>query len=188
MKAQQKYTRLHRILHWISALALTVLFITGFLRMKWMSKTAIGGAISSKAGEAQLSDEQVSGIIRAVREPMWEWHEIFANVMILSFLVRIVYMIVKGIRFPNPFKSGISTKERFQGMIYVYFYVFLAISAFTGICIEKELLTDYEDTIESVHKWGLYWVPIFILLHFGGVALAEHSNQKGIASKMIGGD
>jgi len=64
----------------------------------------------------------------------------------------------------------------------------LAVSAFTGICIEKEFFTAYEDTFETVHKWGLYWVPLFILLHFGGVALAEHTSDKGIASKMIGGD
>ncbi len=188
MKSTNKFSALHRLLHWIMAIAMTVLFITGFLRMKWMSKTSIKTALGEQFASTPLQDEQVRGVIKSIQGPMWEWHEIFANVMILSFLVRIVYMLVKGIRFPNPFKSGISVRQRFQGMIYVYFYVFLAVSAFTGICIEKEFFTAYEDTFETVHKWGLYWVPLFILLHFGGVALAEHTSDKGIASKMIGGD
>ena len=124
MKSTNKFSALHRLLHWIMAIAMTVLFITGFLRMKWMSKTSIKTALGDQFASTPLQDEQVRGVIKSIQGPMWEWHEIFANVMILSFLVRIVYMLVKGIRFPNPFKSGISVKQRFQGMIYVYFYEF----------------------------------------------------------------
>ncbi|MFA5573939.1 MAG: cytochrome b/b6 domain-containing protein [Brumimicrobium sp.] len=42
--------------------------------------------------------------------------------------------------------------------------------------------------METVHKWGIYWFPIFIVLHLLGALLAEFSTKKGITSKMIGGD
>ena len=37
-KPVKKFTAFHRLLHWIMAIAMPVLFITGFLRMYWMSK------------------------------------------------------------------------------------------------------------------------------------------------------
>ncbi|HRB31082.1 MAG TPA: cytochrome b/b6 domain-containing protein [Ferruginibacter sp.] len=186
MNTQIKFTASHRVLHWLMALAMPILFITGFLRMHWMNKNHISGIIESKTNA--IPKEQVSEITKAIREPMWVWHEVFAKVMIFAFIARIIYMLVKGIRFPNPFKSNQLLKERLQGFTYLYFYLFVFISAFTGICIEKDLLSAYHDNIEAIHKWGIYWFPIFIVLHLVGIAVAEFSNKKGITSKMIGGD
>ncbi len=187
MKTQNKYTLLHRLLHWTMALALPLLFITGFLRMYWMNKHHTVDVIKSKIPASTLSNDQMVDIAKTIREPMWEWHIIFAYVMIFAFLIRIVYMIVKGIRFPNPFRSKISIKERFQGLTYIYFYLFVLISAVTGILIHKHFFEQWKDGIETVHKLGIYWFPIFILLHLVGILIAEHSNKKGIVSKMIGG-
>jgi cytochrome b561 len=188
MQEPKKFTIVHRVLHWLIALSMPVLFITGFLRMFWMNKKNTISIIESKTASTPLSKDTMSDIATAIRNPMWEWHEIFANVMIFAFVVRILYMIFKGIRFPNPFKNTLPLKERLQGFTYIYFYVFVFISAFTGICIEKGFFDSYHETIETVHKWGLYWFPIFIVLHILGIVIAENSTKKGITSKMIGGD
>lgn len=188
MEKQNKFTILHRILHWTMALAMPVLFITGFLRMYWMNKDYMVSVIASKTVANPLAKEQMTAIAKTIREPMWQWHEVFAYVMIIAFIIRIIYMVVKRIRFPNPFKSNTSLKERLQGLTYVYFYVFVFISSFTGICINKDFLTQWSDGIETVHKWGVYWFPIFIVLHLVGLVIAEHSDKKGIVSNMIGGD
>ncbi|HEY1055989.1 MAG TPA: cytochrome b/b6 domain-containing protein [Emticicia sp.] len=186
MSAQRKFTIFHRLLHWIMAFAMPVLFITGFLRMYWMGKNNIIPVLEKNV--PGITKEQVSEIIKAIREPMWEWHELFAHIMIFSFLARIIYMLVKGIRFPNPFLKAQPLKERLQGLTYVYFYLFVLISALTGICIEKGFFSQWKESIETVHKWGLYWFPIFVALHLVGIFIAESSNKKGITSKMIGGD
>lgn len=187
METNNKFTFFHRLLHWIMALSMPILFITGFLRMYWMNKNHMVSVIQSKVGTA-IPKEQMTDIAKTIREPMWQWHELFAHVMIFSFIARIIYMIVKGIRFPNPFKKNTSLKERLQGFTYVYFYVFVFISAITGICLEKGFFPAWKGDIEMVHKWGVYWFPIFIVLHLVGIVIAEHSNKKGIVSKMIGGE
>ncbi|SDL01461.1 Cytochrome b [Sphingobacterium mizutaii] len=186
MSAQRKFSIFHRLLHWIMAFAMPVLFITGFLRMYWMGKNNIIPVLEKNV--PGITKEQVSEIIKAIREPMWEWHELFAHIMIFSFLARIIYMLVKGIRFPNPFLKAQPLKERLQGLTYVYFYLFVLISAVTGICIEKGFFSQWKESIESIHKWGIYWFPIFVVLHLVGIFIAENSNKKGITSKMIGGD
>ena len=188
MEAKQKFTAIHRILHWIMALAMPILFITGFLRMYWMNKNGMVAVIESKTVASPLSKDVMTDIAKTIRAPMWEWHEIFANVMIFAFIARIIYMLMKGIRFPNPFSTILPMKERLQGFIYIYFYVFVFISAFTGVCIEKGFFDSYHEEIEMIHKWGLYWFPIFIVLHLVGIVIAEYSTKKGISSKMIWGE
>lgn len=188
MKENKKFTVIHRILHWLIALAMPVLFITGFLRMFWMNKNGMVDVIESKTAASPLPKDVMTDIAATIRHPMWEWHEIFANIMIGAFILRILYMIFKGIRFPNPFNSSLVLKERLQGFVYIYFYLFVFISAFTGVCIQYGLLESYGETIEMVHKWGLYWFPIYIVLHLLGIVIAEHTTKKGIASKMIGGE
>lgn len=70
MKSQQKFTIFHRSLHWIMALAMPVLFLTGFLRMNWMNKKHIIGIIESKTD--LLAKEQSMEIAKSILEPMWQ--------------------------------------------------------------------------------------------------------------------
>lgn len=182
-----KFTFLHRLLHWATAIAMTVLYITGFLRMTWMNRHEIAGIIGEKAGDA-LSKEVVREIAITIREPMWDWHVVFAYVMTGAFLARIIYMLAKGIRFPAPFRRDTPLGERFQGLTYVYFYAFVLVQVVTGFCLYLSLFPEWKKGIEGVHKWGLWLFPVFIVLHAAGVMLAEYSDQRGITSRMIGGD
>jgi cytochrome b561 len=188
METTKKFTSIHRVLHWTIAIAMPIMFITGFLRMYWMNKNGMVAVIENKTVASPLPKDVMTDIASTIREPMWEWHEIFANVMIAAFIARIIYMIFKGIRFPNPFNITLNLKERLQGFVYIYFYVFVFVSAVTGVSIQNHFFDAYRDSIEMVHKWGLYWFPIFIVLHLAGIVIAENTNKKGIASKMIGGD
>lgn len=188
MKSEKKFTAFHRLLHWLMALAMPILFITGFLRMHWMNKNHIVSVIENKTSDVSIPKEVMVSIAKDIREPMWNWHVVFAHVMIFSVIARIIYMVVKGIRFPNPFSRQQPLKEKLQGFTYSYFYVFVIVSAVTGISLRLGLFPEWKEGIESVHKLGIYWFPIFILLHFAGVLLAEYSGKKGIVSKMIGGD
>ncbi len=153
-----------------------------------MGKNQMVGIMEKEISETALSKEQMVTIAKAIREPMWQWHVIFAHVVIFAFLIRIIYMLAQGIRFPNPFKTGISVKEKLQGFTYIYFYFFVLVSAITGISLRLGLFAAWKDIIESIHKLGIYWFPIFILLHLAGVLRAEFSNKKGIVSKMISGE
>jgi cytochrome b561 len=181
-----KFTPLHRILHWTMAGGMALLFLTGFLRMVWMSKKAVVGAVQQHLPEVEK--EQAVLIYKSLRESMWEWHHVAAKVVIFSFLIRIVYMLLKGIRFPNPFAKDVTIKDRLQGLTYVYFYLYVFIAIFTGVSMEKGFFESYQETFESVHKLGLYLFPVFVVLHFVGIVLGELSSKKGIVSKMISGD
>jgi len=166
-----------------------VLFITGFLRIYWMSKKTIVAAIDTtlKNQNIVMEKDQLVPIAKSIQAPMWEWHECAAYVMASALILRIAYMLIKGIKFPNPFAKQQIMKEKLQGYVYLLFYVFVAVSTFTGFYLKWGDGT-YKEPIEAIHKWAIYWFPIFILLHFVGILWAELTNKKGITSKMIGGD
>ena len=187
----KKYTVLHRLLHWVFAIVILVLFTTGFLRIFWMSKTVISDAVNKNTAiqSLNLDKQSLRTIVHSVQDPMFEWHVYAAYVITFAFIARIIYMIVKGIKFPNPFLKGTSKKDKFQGFIYLGFYFLIAIQIITGGILKFEIGSEsLADLSETVHKLAVYWTPIFILLHLAGIAISENTNQKGIASKMIGGD
>lgn len=95
-------------------------------------------------------------------------------------------MLVKGIRFPNPFLKSTSNKEKFQGIIYLLFYLLVLVNIITGFYLMWGDGT-YKPLFEPVHKYSLYWFPAFLGLHFLGILIAELSTQSGIVSKMING-
>lgn len=181
------FTPLHRGLHWVMAILMTILFITGFLRMYWMGKTAILTAMATNMQGVALTNKQTIGTIKSIINPMWEWHKYAAYILFFVLTARIFYMFIKGIRFPNPFSFQIDIKERLQGTTYIFFYLFVLANTITGIYL-KWGNGNLKESMEAIHKWAVYWFPVFIVLHFGGIWLAEKSNKKGIASKMIGGD
>lgn len=110
------FTPLHRGLHWGTALLMKVLFITGFLRINWMGKKAILGAIEKNMQGIDLTNEQTIVTVKSILDPMWQWHEYAAYVFFVIIAVRIIYMLVKGIRFPNPFSAKYISKRKISGI------------------------------------------------------------------------
>lgn len=187
----KKYTVLHRLLHWVFAIVILVLFTTGFLRIFWMSKTVISEAVNKneEIKNLNLDKQSLRTIVHSVQDPMFEWHVYAAYIITFAFIVRIIYMIAKGIKFPNPFLKDSSNKEKFQGFIYLGFYILIAVQIITGGILKFEIGSEsLSDLAETVHKLAVYWTPIFILLHLAGIAISENTNRKGLTSRMIGGD
>ncbi|WP_292010505.1 cytochrome b/b6 domain-containing protein [Chryseobacterium sp.] len=180
-----RFPGVHRLLHWLIAISMTLLFITGFLRMKWMGKKTILNAIEQNVPNL-ISQEQKISIAKTILSPMWHWHEWAAYAMLFLFGLRIIYMILGGIRFPNPFKRSVPAKERLQGLIYIIFYIFIAVFIITGFYL-KWGDGSLKKPMEAVHKWALYVFPIFIVIHLIGIVISELSSKKGITSRMLGG-
>ncbi|WP_034690633.1 cytochrome b/b6 domain-containing protein [Kaistella palustris] len=187
----KKFTALHRLLHWISAFAILVLFTTGFLRIFWMSKASITAAVTKdpQIQNLNLNRDSLRTIAHSLQDPMFQWHIYAAYLITFAFVVRIIYMLMKGIEFPNPFSKNVTMNDRFQGMTYVLFYAFVALQIVTGGILKFDIGPDSLSGIaETTHKLAVYWAPLFILVHFAGIAISESINRKGISSKMIGGD
>lgn len=154
--------------------------------MTWMDKKHMAGIMQDFL--PNVPKDQLIDIAKAIRNPMWEWHMIFAYVVFTVFVLRIIYMLVKGIRFPRPFDKKASLIERLQGWTYLLFYVAVAFSIFSGAVIEWGNKGEFREVVEDIHKMGLYFYPSFIVVHLLGVYLDERTKKQRITSKMIGGE
>lgn len=187
-KNKNQFTPVHRVLHWTIAIFMGILFLTGFLRMSWMSKKTILEAVSRQAESLHitLTKEQIVPMVKSIQAPMWTWHEYAAYLLFVAFLGRAVYMLVKGVKFPRPYLKNQSFNACLQGITYLIFYLFMAVSIVTGAYL-KWGDGSYKHALEAVHKWAIYWFPIFMVLHFGGIVWGELTKKAGIVSRMIGG-
>jgi cytochrome b561 len=186
---EKRFNLAHRLIHWAIALTMSFLLLTILLRMGWMNKDFMGGIIQQNLNKSgvPINTKDAALIGKAVRKPMWRWHELAGYTMIGLYLIRMVLIAVQGIAYKSPFSKKSSPKDKFKGWVYIIFYLLLAVSLFTGFMIENGPKS-LQHNMELVHMQSIYYVVIFIMLHIGGVLIADAGLDRGIISKMISGD
>lgn len=186
----RNYSKVYRILHWLIALTFILLLLTIFLRKTWMEKNHVAGIIQdflADNGHTALSEDEAILLAKKIRKPMWNWHIYFGYVLTGLYCIRLAVPFFGEMKFSSPFKAELDSKTKFQFWVYHVFYVCTAISLVTGLLIEfgpKNL----KDPMEEIHVLSLYYLLGFMVLHFGGVLLAEFTNQKGLISRVISGN
>lgn len=126
---------------------------------------------------------------KAIRRPMWQWHTVAGYILLGLYVVRLIVLKVEGASFENPFKKGLLPKDRLKSAIYLAFYICLAASLITGVIIvwgPKEW-KGLHRTLVRIHILGMYYAVAFVIVHLGGLVLAELGNSRGIISRMIHG-
>jgi Ni/Fe-hydrogenase 1 B-type cytochrome subunit len=75
---------------------------------------------------------------------------------------------------------------------YLLFYILLFCMAVTGLGLafgrELGFSRQLHGTIKEIHGFGQYFMYAFVIIHFGGVILADNSTNKGLVSGMINGN
>lgn len=180
------YSRSYRIIHWAIALTMLGLLTTILLRLGWMEKNHVAGIIDPYLREqgVELSQDQLLVLAKKIRKPMWDWHIYLGYVLTGLYLIRMSMPFFGEMRFSNPFKKGLDKRIRLQYATYLIFYVLVAASLVTGLIIEFGPKT-LKSSMEAIHELSIYYLPAFILLHFGGILWAEFRHDHGIISRMI---
>ena len=189
------YAPLLRLWHWLTVLAMSGLLLTVALRESVLDKKAVGSVVAAKLAEfgMHLNSEQAVAVGKAVRGVMWEWHYIFAALLTLAIVVRIVAMvrgeatlpILKLIR-----ADGIGDKAK--ALVHLLICMGIAVMTLSGwfyyfhesLGFEKNAVHWVKELHEAV------WAPLALLIaaHIAGVVRHELATKEPIVSKMIHGD
>lgn len=183
-----KYSTLYRIIHWLIAISFMLLLITIFLRLTWMNKNNVAAIIQDylSGTDQVLSQEQLIVLAKKIRQPMWNWHIYIGYVLTGLFSLRFILPLFGHMKFQNPFVRSLTLKEKIQKWTYLIFYLCVIVSLVTGLIIEfgaKSL----KKPMEEIHVLSIYYLIGFIILHLGGVFIAEFTTQKGIISRIVSG-
>lgn len=184
----KSYSTTYRIIHWAIAISFFFLMITIFLRLTWMNKEHMAGIIQEflKTTDQTLSQDQLIILAKQIRKPMWNWHIYLGYILAALFCIRLIVPFIGEMKFKNPLKKGLSLKERFQFWTYLIFFIGVFISLVTGLLIEFGP-SNFKNDLEEIHKLSIYYLVPYIIIHLGGVLLAEFSNQPGIISSIVAG-
>ncbi len=183
-----KYSTLYRIIHWSIAISFILLLFTIFLRLTWMNKNNVAAIIQDYLSETDqvLSQEQLIVLAKKIRQPMWNWHIYIGYVLTGLFSLRFILPLFGQMKFQNPFAKNLTLKEKIQKWTYLIFYLCVAVSLTTGLIIEFGS-RNLKKPMEEIHVLSIYYLIGFIILHLGGVFIAEFTNQKGIISRIVSG-
>ena len=185
----RNYSKVYRILHWLIAFSFILLLITIFLRKTWMEKNHVAEIIQAflaDKGYPALPEDDAILLAKKIRKPMWDWHIYLGYVLTGLYCIRLAVPFFGEMKFSSPFKAGLDMKTKFQFWVYLVFYACTAVSLITGLIIEfgpKE----YKKPMEEIHELSLYYLLGFMILHFGGILIAELTSDKGLVSRIISG-
>lgn len=182
------YSTVYRIMHWAIATCMILLLVTIFLRLTWMNKDHVADIIQNylSTTDQSLSRDQLIVLAKQIRKPMWDWHIYLGYTMAGLYSIRMALPVFGQMKFSRPLSRQLTPKIKFQYWVYLIFYGCVAISLITGLIIELGPKT-LKSTMEEIHVLSIYYLIAFIVIHIGGVLLAELTNQPGIISKIISG-
>jgi cytochrome b561 len=133
-----------------------------------------------------LTQEQLIVLAKKIRQPMWDWHIYIGYVLVGLFSIRFTLPAIGQIKFQNPLSKELTRKEKLQKWTYLIFYGCVIISLVTGLII-KFGPKEFKNPMEEIHVLGIYYLVAFIVMHLGGVLIAEFTDQKGIFSRIVSG-
>ena len=189
-----KFTPLYRFWHWLMAFSVIGLLGTVALRKTFLSWHTNAELIQVKLAAAgtEVTAETAKLVAKAIREPMWEWHYIFALFLAISILIRLVMVTRDFSIFPMLVLIRAPKEEKLQKAVYLFLCMSLMVMAISG-----GTLYFYEDLgftkegvhwVKELHEYVMYAVVGFVSLHLAGVLRHEFTTKEGIISKMIHGD
>lgn len=192
MKPQ--FTLFYRIWHWLMAFSVIGLLGTVALRKTFLSWHTNAELIQTKLAEVgtEVTFESAKMVAKAIREPMWEWHYVFALFLAISIVMRL-FMVARDPKiFPLLVFIRAPKEEKLQRGVYFFLCFSLMTMALSGGSLyfyesfgwSKESM----EWVKDLHEYVMYSVLIFVSLHLAGVLRHEITTKEGIVSKMIHGD
>ena len=192
MKPQ--FTPLYRFWHWLMAFSVIGLLGTVALRKTFLSWHTNAEIIQVKLAAAgtEVSVETAKLVAKAIREPMWEWHYIFALFLALSILIRLIMVAKDFSIFPLLVLIRAPKEEKLQKTVYLFLCMSLMVMAVSGgtLYFYETLGFTKEGVhwVKELHEYVMYAVIGFVALHLAGVFRHEFTTKEGIISKMIHGE
>ena len=183
------FDRTFRIMHWLLAILMFLLLVTIFLRLTWLEKFSVAEIINTYAADQQIniSQDQAVTLAKKIRKPMWQWHIWLGYAITAVYVLRMLLPLFGRMRLASPKQAGLDGKTRFQYWVYLVFYVLLGASLSTGLLIEFGP-DAWHETVEELHVLSIYYFVAYMLLHIGGVLLAEFTSLPGLISRVISGN
>jgi len=195
-----------RLWHWLNAIVITGSLLTVLLHSTLLAPWQNGQIIQAQLKEAgaNVTDDQARHAAHELADRDWTVHTWIGYVLVGLVVFRLLLeffqvadqKFLRGLKrlyqqYKNTKQNRAQVRHDFWvKTLYSMFYLMIIIQAITGLCLA------FEDdvpalkaihAIREIHSFNMYLIIGFIVLHLGGVFLAERRDKQGIVSDMING-
>ncbi len=196
-----------RLWHWLNTLVISGSLITVLINSTITDQGATSGLVKDelqKAG-ADVTNDQARSVAHALGDSVWAIHTYFGYCLagLLLFRLLLEFFQLADQKFIRRLKSAYvqfntikknrqeARHELAVKSLYAIFYALLFIMVITGLFLAfEDAMAPFKSirhSVKDVHGFCMYLILGFIVLHLGGVFLAERKESKGIVSDMING-
>jgi len=203
----QKHSVSIRIWHWLVFVVISFLIITVLFNSTLFNPRANISMVKKSLQEKNVvvTDEQARAVAHDYEDKLWDLHKYLGFGLIFLYLSRVVIEIVLSkeekarTKIKNAFalyKENPSDKKTLKHYIavrytYLAFYLLVLYMGITGFLLafgsNLELSRETHHFIKEVHGFGQYLMYAFIVVHIGGVIIADIKHSKGLISGMVNG-
>jgi Ni/Fe-hydrogenase 1 B-type cytochrome subunit len=195
-----------RLWHWLNAIVISGSLLTVLLNSTLLKtrKAAVVIQDQLKEAGATVTNDQARHAAHELSDKVWTLHTYlgYGLAALVVFRLLLEFFQLADQKFLTALKRLYqqykATKQNraqvkhdfWVKTLYAMFYLMIIIQCITGLCLA------FEDdvpalkaihAIREIHAFNMYLILGFIVMHLGGVYLAERKNQPGIVSDMING-
>jgi Ni/Fe-hydrogenase 1 B-type cytochrome subunit len=195
-----------RIWHWAFFIVITGSLLTVLLASTTFRTRNTTAMVQQQLQQKDVSvtTDQARAVAHEFNDKVWDLHKIAGYVLSALVLIRILLEIAQpgeeklarkirralGFRPATPEEND--DRRHYLGVKlgYLAFYLLILLMALTGLGLAFEdvpVLKTYHQPIKSTHAFLQYLIYGYIILHLGGVVLADLRRHKGLVSGMIHG-
>jgi len=204
----QKHSALLRVWHWATFLVIISSITTVLINSTMLNPRDNIALIQNQLKQkgVTVSEDQAFAVSHQYEDKMWDVHKYIGFGLTFLLLSRVLievgqsqeekirsrFKTAMGIYKQNPenklqYKHFLNVKRT-----YFLFYLLLALMVLTGsgLAFGRDLgfSRELHNGVKTVHSIMQYFMYAFVLIHLGGVVIAENSKDKGIVSGMINGN
>ena len=204
----QEHSVMIRIWHWLTFIIISAIIITVLLNSTLFNQRKNISMVQDQLKEKGLtvSEDQAFAVTREYEDKLWGIHKLLGYGLAFLLVSRIFIEIVLpgGEKIPFRIKKALSIFKKKEGdwkeyrhylMVkysYLLFYILLFCMAVTGLGLafgrELGFSRQLHGTIKEIHSFGQYLIYAFVLIHLGGVIIADNTKNNGLVSGMINGN
>ncbi len=196
-KKQKKWSKAMVIYHWLAAIVILGLLLTGIAHMTVLDPYDIVHSISKVASAQGIAMnqhlERVVGF--TINNALMNIHFILGYSLGILIIFRIILFFTGDRRVfkmaKKAFIPGTSKHKPLVNWLYIAAYLGILTMAITGLSMRFGrtigLSRSMHHIFMTIHQGVMFCLLAFVVVHLTGVFLAENTSQPGVVSSMMSG-
>jgi cytochrome b561 len=196
-KMQKKWSKAMVVYHWLAAIVILGLLLTGISHMSVLNPRTIAenaAAMASQHG-VTLSRNALRAVGGAVNGAVMNIHFILGYSLAILIIFRIILFFTGDQRVFKMAKKSFSTDVKkhkpLVNILYLALYLGILTMAITGLSMKfggtLGISHDTHEFIQDIHVTVMYCILAFVFVHLIGIFRAENTDQPGVTSSMMSG-